>query len=124
MSSSETSKRADPTCTAVCLRCGASVKCKAVLIDGEWLVEADSIPDDPEVWNPPDNPCRHEELKPTYVNPSPCVVCGALPNIYGEGPAYCPEHCPDHEYSHDKDRRGHYCDTCDVEAPHDYYRND
>lgn len=125
MSSSETSKRADPTCTAVCNRCGASVVCKAVQIDGEWLVDGDSIPDKPEIWNPPDNPCRHEELRPTYVNPNPCVVCGALPAIYHDDrPAYCDEHCPEHEYNHDPHRRSYFCNTCDAEAPPDYYRND
>lgn len=111
-------QQAKAKCRATCIRCGAYTE--AAMVDD--LIDGDSIPDDPEVWNPPDNHCGHEDLRISHVNKNPCCVCGALPNVYkDDAPAFCPDHCPEHEYQYDRDFREWRCTTCDHPAPPDHY---
>lgn len=36
-------------------------------------------------------------------------------------PAWCEDCCPDHDFEYDRDRRGHFCKHCDMQAPYEWY---
>lgn len=46
-----------------------------------------------------------------------CHVCGVTCNVYPDPPerGVCPDHCEHPAYTHDRHRRGYFCDVCDQE---------
>ena len=62
---------------------------------------------------------------------SRCRVCGSRKEVicydprtilhYFRRKTYCPDHCPDHYYVYERSERHHFCETCGIPAPPDWY---